>query len=140
MGPSTRYTKRRDESLTPPKPGNPWPSYTPVPSPVRPLSSPTAPRDAPHVLTRGWRMVYTTVPQIPGRILELATRLAWRLDPDSVKPDQRRAIGRSRGQGSLVAYSTTTTLLSMRTLFRARPLPTKTNGFSATSMKPLKRT
>ena len=44
MGPSTRYTKRRDESLTPPKPGDPWPSYTPVPSPVRPLSSPTAPR------------------------------------------------------------------------------------------------
>ena len=28
-----------------------------------------------------------------------------------MKADQRRAIGRSRGQGSLVAYSTTTTLL-----------------------------
>ena len=28
---------------------------------------------------RGWRMVYTTVPPIPGRILELATRLAVRL-------------------------------------------------------------
>ena len=42
MGPNTRYTKRRDESLTPPKPGDPWPSYTPVPGPVWPLSSPMA--------------------------------------------------------------------------------------------------
>ena len=34
-----------------PKAGDPWPSYSPVPSPVRPLSSPTASRDALHVLT-----------------------------------------------------------------------------------------
>ena len=34
-----------------PKAGDPWPSYSPVPSPARPLSSPTASRDALHVLT-----------------------------------------------------------------------------------------
>ena len=30
MGASTQYTKRRDESLDPPKPGDPWPPYIPV--------------------------------------------------------------------------------------------------------------
>ena len=49
MGANTQCTKRR--IVGSPKPGDPWPSYSPVPSPVRPLSSPTASRDALHVLT-----------------------------------------------------------------------------------------
>ena len=49
MGANTQYTKRR--IVGSPKAGDPWPSYSPVPSPVRPLSSPTASRDALHVLT-----------------------------------------------------------------------------------------